>query len=125
MDVDELVLVLPTHHGDNITSFFDPEEVTKVAIRLRYLIEEAVPCELEEELVTKAHSRVITPKVIKAATEAGKNQYAECVVYCLLVNRRWFKLQARREIWNAPLYNIRAVAAEMIAKYMYVLLDNP
>jgi hypothetical protein len=118
---DRIIVVLPTYREDNVQSEFDPVEVTKVALRLRYLIEEAVPCELEEELVTKAHSRIITPKVIKAAKEAGGDEYAACVVYCLLVNKRWFRHQALCEIWDASLYNVRAVAAEMIAKYMCVL----
>jgi hypothetical protein len=117
--------VLATHHEGNAQSTFDPVEVTKVALRLRLLIEEAVPCELEKELVTKAHSRIITPKVINAAKEAGGDEYAACVVYCLLVNKRWFKRQALCEIWDASLYNVRAVAAEMIAKYMCVLLFSP
>lgn len=109
-------LVLPTYHDEGYPSALDPVEVTKVALRLKYLIEECVPCELEEELITKAHSRIVTPKVLKAAKEAGGDDCAACVVYCLLVNRRWFKRQAKLEIWDAVLYNIRAVAAEVIAK---------
>lgn len=89
-----------------------------MALRLRYLIEQCVPCELEEDLVTKAHSRIITPKVLKAAKEAGGEEYGGCVVYGLLVNKRWFKHQAMVEIWDAELYQVRAVAAEMIAKYL-------
>lgn len=66
-----------------------------MALRLRYLIEEAVPCELEEDAITKAHSRIITPKVVKAAKEAGGDQFGSCVVYCLLVNKMWFKKQGK------------------------------
>jgi hypothetical protein len=111
-------LVLPTYHDEGYPSAIDPVEVTKVALRLRYLIEECVPCELEEELITKAHSRIITDKVLKAAKEAGGDDYAACVVYCLLVNKRWFLRQAKLEIWDANLHNIRAVAAEIIAKLL-------
>lgn len=60
-------------------------EVTKVALRLRYLIESVVPCELEEESITRAHSHVITTQVVKAAKEAGKageaKDYSGCVVW--------------------------------------------
>lgn len=97
-------------------SAIDPVEVTKVALRLKYLIEECVPCELEEELITKPHSRIVTPKVMKAAKEAGGEEFGACVVYCLLVNKRWFRRQAKLEIWDADLHNLRAIAAEMIAK---------
>jgi hypothetical protein len=110
--------VLPTHNDEEIPSAIDPVEVTKVALRLKYLIEQCVPCELEEELITKPHSRIITPKVLKAAKEAGGDQFGACVVYCLLVNKRWFKRQAKLEIWDADLHNVRAVAAEMIAKLL-------
>lgn len=113
--------MLPTYHDDDIPSAIDPVEVTKVALRLKYLIEECIPCELEEELITKPHSRIITPNVLKAAKEAGGDQLGgdqlgACVVYCLLVNKRWFKRQAILEMWDADLHNVRAVAAEVIAK---------
>lgn len=97
-------------------------EVTKVALRLKYLIETCIPCELEENSITRAHSHVITTAVIKAAKEAGKVGEGEdnsaCVVYALLVNKRWFKKQAMLELWDADLHNVRAVACEVIAKQM-------
>jgi hypothetical protein len=118
-EVTKLSTVLPTFHEDgSISSAIAPDEVTKVALRLRYLIEESVPCELEESLITQAHSRIITHKVIKAAKEAGGDQYGACVVYALLVNKRWFKKQATLELWDADLHNVRAVACEVIAKQL-------
>ncbi|TVY84185.1 Calcium channel [Lachnellula suecica] len=113
---EEARRLLPTYHEDDIPSAIPAPEVTKVAIRLRYLIEECVPCELEEDTITAAHSRIITPKVIKAAKEAGGQEYAACVVYALLVNKRWFKKQAMIELWDADLHNVRATACEVIAK---------
>jgi hypothetical protein len=87
-----------------------------VALRLRYLIEESVPCELEETKITESNSRVITRDVIQAARGAGGKEYGACVVYALLVNKRWFKKQAMLELWDADLHNIRATACEVIAK---------
>jgi hypothetical protein len=113
--------VLPTYHEDGIPSAIPAPEVTKAALRLRYLIEECVPCELEEAHITCAHSRVITPKVVKAAKEAGGKDYGACVVYALLVNKRWFKKQAMLELWDADLHNIRAIACEVIAKHLFCL----
>ena len=67
-----------------IPSAIPAPEVTKIALRLRYLIESVVPCELEESLITKAHSRVITHAVVAAAKEAGKvgegEDHSACVV---------------------------------------------
>ena len=111
-------VVRPDHRGDVISSAIDPVEVTKAALRLKYLIEKCIPCELEEELITKPHSRIITSKVLKAAKEAVGEEDGACVVYCLLVNTRWFRRQAKLEIWDADLHNLRGVAAEMIAKRM-------
>lgn len=115
---DEARRLLPTYQEEGLPSAIPPIEVTKVALRLRYLIEECVPCELEESQLTQAHSRIITHKVIKAAREAGGKDYGACVVYCLLVNKRWFKKQAMLELWDADLHNIRATACEVVAKQL-------
>jgi len=108
--------VLPTSREHPQSSPIPPKEVTKIALRLKYQIEHVVPCELEESLVTKPHSTIITPAVIQTAKEAGGEQYRSCIVYCLLVVERWFKRQALKELWDAELHEVRAVAAEMIAK---------
>jgi hypothetical protein len=55
---------------------------------------------------------------VKAAKEAGGKENGACVVYCLLVNKRWFKKQAMLELWDADLHNVRAVACEVIAKQL-------
>ncbi|EPE28483.1 hypothetical protein GLAREA_09604 [Glarea lozoyensis ATCC 20868] len=121
---DEARRLLPSFQEEGMPSAIAPEEVTKVALRLRYLIEESVPCELEEGLITQAHSRIITHKVVQAAKEAGGDQYGACVVYCLLVNKRWFKKQASLELWDADLHNVRAVACEVIAKQLIETEDS-
>ena len=92
--VDPFATVLPRHRQDGAPTEDDPREVTKVALRLKFLLEQVIPCELEEARVTKANSQVITKKVVLAAKEAGGKEHASCVVYCLLVCRRWFKRQA-------------------------------
>jgi hypothetical protein len=102
-------------------SYLPPKEVTKIALRLRHLIEQCVPCELEEVAVTRAHSRIITQGVIQAAREAGgdgeaREPYRSCVVFCLLVVKRWFSHQAVVELWDADLHRVRAIACEVIAK---------
>lgn len=108
--------LLPVHREESIESAIPAPEVTKVALRLRYLIEECVPCELDEEQITRPHSTVITEKVVRAAKEAGGQQHRSCVVFCLLVAKRWFKHQGLVELWDADLHMVRAVACEVIAK---------
>ena len=111
--------MLPISQGDNIESPYPAAEVTKVALRLKYQIEQVIPCEMEEFKVTKANSPVITRKVIRTAQEAGGENYKSCVVYCLLVCKRWFEGQASLELWDADLHNVRAVACEVLAKRLY------
>lgn len=108
--------VLPTSRERPPPPPIDPKEVTKVALRLKHQIEQVIPCELEENLVTKPHSHILTPAVVETATQAGGEQYGACVVYCLLVVKKWFKRQALAELWDADLHEVRAAAAEMLAK---------
>ena len=98
--------------------------MTKVALRLRFQIEQVIPCELEESKVTKANSPVITRRVIKTAKEAAGKEQEQCVVYCLLVCYRWFKLQALLEPWDTDLYHVRATACEVMAKQIIESEEN-
>jgi hypothetical protein len=108
--------VLPTRRDDVPPSALPAKEVTKIALRLKYQLEQVIPCELEEEKITAAHSPIITHGVIKAAKEAGGTEYKACIVYCLLVVKKWFKRQALLELWDADMHDVRAVACEVIAK---------
>lgn len=119
-----LSVVLPSTRGEALESAIPPAEVTKVALRLKYQVERVIPCELEESQVTRANSPVITRKVIETAKDAAGEQYKGCVVYCLLVCRRWFKRQALLELWDADLHELRAVACEVLAKQMYLSLTH-
>jgi Polycystin cation channel len=110
--------VLPTTRGELPPSALPAKEVTKVALRLKYQIEQVIPCELVERKVTKANSPIITKKVIQTAKEAGGKEHAACVVYCLLVCKRWFKRQAMLELWNSEMHDVRAIACEVIAKWI-------
>lgn len=107
--------MLPTQR-QIISPAFPAKEVTKVALRLKYQLEQVVPCELELESITRAHSSIVTPAVVKAAKEAGGDEYKSCVVFCLLVCKKWFKRQAKLELWDMELHDARAVACEVIAK---------
>lgn len=116
--------VLPTSRNDVLPSAFPPDVVTKVALRLKYQIEQVIPCELEEFKVTKANSPVITRKVIATAKSAGGKEHEACVIYCLLVCYRWFRRQAILELWDADLHNVRATACEVLAKQIIELEKN-
>ncbi|KAF2870752.1 hypothetical protein BDV95DRAFT_574545 [Massariosphaeria phaeospora] len=113
---DEFRSLLPTRRDQLPAPPISAKEVTIVALRLKHQIEQVVPCELEEERITKPHSPILTDAVVETARQAGGEEHKACVVYCLLVVKKWFKRQALCELWDADLHEVRAVAAEMMAK---------
>jgi hypothetical protein len=117
----DLSIVLPTYSTDSISPGLPAREVTKVALRLKYQIEQVIPCELDESSITNPNSSIITNDVKSTAEAAGGEEYRSCVIFCLLVCSKWFKLQAIDELWDAPLLQCRAIACEVIAKHMYVI----
>jgi hypothetical protein len=116
------IAVLAASNSEAIESAYPPLEVTKVALRLKHQVEQVIPIELEEEKITKANSPIITRKVLKTAKESGGKDYPSCVIYCLLVCKKWFERQALKELWDSDLHEARAVACEVIAKKLYAFL---
>ncbi|EGC47780.1 vacuolar cation channel [Histoplasma capsulatum var. duboisii H88] len=116
--------LLPVRRNEAIPPALPAKEVTKVALRLKYQIEQVIPCELDEDSVTKANSNILTKAVIQTTREAGGEENKACVVYCLLVCLRWFKLQALAELWDSDLHELRAVACEVLAKRIIEAEEN-
>ncbi|CAI7677450.1 unnamed protein product [Penicillium manginii] len=108
--------LLPAYIADHTPSSEASKEIAKVALKLKYQIEQVVSCEVEEGLLTDPNSHIITDDVVKTSKNAGGEEYAASVVYCLLVCLRWFQIQASNELWDADLHEVRAVACEVIAK---------
>ncbi|KAJ5890919.1 uncharacterized protein N7473_007147 [Penicillium subrubescens] len=108
--------LLPTHANDESQSLESSKEIAKVALRLKYQIEQVVSCEVDESTLTNPNSRIISQGVIETARQAGGEDYKACVVFCLLICLRWFKMQSNVELWDADLHLGRAVACEVIAK---------
>jgi hypothetical protein len=111
--------VLPTYAADEPQSSSSSRDIAKVALRLKYQIEQVVSCEVEQNVLTDPNSRIITDDVVSTARKAGGDDYQASVVYCLLVCLRWFKIQSTVELWDSDLHEVRAVACEVIAKRMY------
>ena len=111
-------IVLPAFTDDQAPSTLPSKEVTKVALRLKYQVEQVVPCELDESDIINPNSRIITKDVIQTARLAGGDDLQACVPFCLLVCLRWFKIQAQEELWDSDLHERRAIACEVIAKRM-------
>lgn len=110
--------MLPAYAADESDASDASKEIAKVALRLKYQIEQVVSCEVEDSALTNPNSRIITDDVIETAKQAGGDDYRACVVYCLLICLRWFKIQSSVELWDSDLHGVRAVACEVIAKRM-------
>ncbi|EAU35852.1 conserved hypothetical protein [Aspergillus terreus NIH2624] len=108
--------LLPAYAADNIPASHPAKEVTKVALRLKYQIEQVISCELDESIITDPNSKIITNAVVQTAKAAGGDDLRGCILFGLLVCLRWFKIQAIEELWDSDLHERRALACEVIAK---------
>lgn len=88
-------IVLPTRREQLPRPPIDAKEVTKICLRLKHQIEQIIPYELEVEKVTKANSPIITQAVLNTANKSGGEDRTACVVYCLLIVKKWFS------VWNS------------------------
>lgn len=114
-----LLIVLPSSSTDQVAPDSPAKEVSKVALRLKYQIEQVIPHEVDESAITDPNSHIITKEVIQTAKQAGGDDLRACIIFCLLVCLRWFRIQATVELWDSDLNECRAVASEVIAKQMY------
>ncbi|KAK6507550.1 hypothetical protein TWF481_005980 [Arthrobotrys musiformis] len=102
----------------------DAKTVTLVAMRIKYLVEETIPCELAEDQIIRPHSAILTNNVIELARNAGGEENKSCVIYCLLVCFQWFRWQSVKELYDADLGQLRAVACQMLAKRIIESTDD-
>ncbi|RJE21452.1 Potassium ion channel Yvc1 [Aspergillus sclerotialis] len=108
--------LLPSYSADQAPHESPAREVSKVALRLKYQIEQVIPCELDESVITAPNSHIITDAVIQTAKQSGGDELRASVIFCLLICLRWFRIQAVAELWDSDLNECRAVACEVIAK---------
>lgn len=90
-----------------------------MCLRLKYQIEQVIPCELDPSEITRPNGSVVTKDVIKTAKEAGGTEYRGAVIFGLLVCKKWFHHQGQVELWDTSLHECRALACEVIAKQLY------
>jgi hypothetical protein len=110
--------VLPAYASEDIQPALPAKEVTKVALRLKYQIEQVIPYELQESLIISPNSSIITKDVIDTAKEAGGEEFRACVLFCLLICEKWFHTQGLDTLWDSSLLDCRALACQVIAKNM-------
>jgi len=94
-----------------------PEKVSLVAHKLRYLVEQTIPCALKTSHVTRPHSHILTKEVVKLAEAAG-GEHRACVVFCLLVCSQYFKKLSFSDLSDADMNVLRAKACEVLTKLL-------
>lgn len=118
--------LLPTEENESSLVRPTPKHVLKIALRVKQLIDIIVPIDFDETVVKRADSPVITQRVLELVREAAGGQgngepgsssrsYRATLIFVLLTVKRWYESSAEEELHDAPLYNLRASAAEEIA----------
>jgi hypothetical protein len=104
-----------------------PKHVLKIALRVKKLIDTVVPIQLQPEMVTRPDSPVLTDRVYELLLEAagGKGngevgtssrRYRCTLVFVLLIIKKWNTRSSNRVLYDAELYQTRALVAEYLAK---------
>ncbi|OAX44017.1 hypothetical protein K503DRAFT_846787 [Rhizopogon vinicolor AM-OR11-026] len=92
-----------------------PDTLTKLVKRLRALTTTLLPVEVDEESINDPTSRIITPNVISAFSDAA-GDFVEALPYCLLRAHAEFMKEAYRNPADFGENRGRAVACEVLAR---------
>lgn len=97
-------------------------QTLKIAIRLKAVVDSAVPCALEQKYVDAADSPIVTNALVRKCFEAcggnsdhAKRKFRGCVVFALLTVTRWCNELADDELFDSVLYSQRAQCAQRLA----------
>ncbi|ODQ64951.1 hypothetical protein NADFUDRAFT_46764 [Nadsonia fulvescens var. elongata DSM 6958] len=103
-----------------------PQQILKIAIRLKTLLDELISGNTDANEITAPNSTILDGHIIemayKAAAGAGNGKpgtssyaYRSTLVFALLVVKKWYISMANTTIFNADLYHLRELAAEKLA----------
>ncbi|KAG2156276.1 hypothetical protein DEU56DRAFT_766342 [Suillus clintonianus] len=92
-----------------------PDTLTKLVKRLRALATKLLPVEVDEKSINDPTSRIITPHVISAFSDAA-GDFVEALPYCLLRARAEFMQEAYVNPADYGENRGRAVACEVLAR---------
>ncbi|OJA19294.1 hypothetical protein AZE42_00451 [Rhizopogon vesiculosus] len=92
-----------------------PDTLTKLVKRLRALTTTLLPVEVDEDSINDPTSRIITPNVISAFSDAA-GDFVEALPYCLLRAHAEFMKEAYRNPADFGENRGRAVACEVLAR---------
>ncbi|KZT60703.1 calcium activated cation channel [Calocera cornea HHB12733] len=89
--------------------------VSRIVKRLRAMVLDLIPIEIEESSLIDSTSRIITPAVINAFGKAA-GDFQEALPFCLLRARRTFEEEAQRNAADYDENMARAIACEVLAR---------
>ncbi|CCG82591.1 putative Potassium ion channel Yvc1 [Taphrina deformans PYCC 5710] len=92
-------------------------KITQVARKIRFLITELIPIVVKESHLTNPKSRIITPKVLDLIERAGESEPG-CVVFCCVYVAKYFHRLCDKDLPDADVHVLRAIACEVIAKQL-------
>lgn len=127
LEEQEQLLPIDEDSDIGINSSPTPRQVLRIALNLKYLIDQVVPIQFNEDLLTSPFSEILTSKVVQLAREAagGKGngkintssrKYRAVLIFCLLKVSHWYQRMALSELQDSDLYTSRNIAAQQIAK---------
>ncbi|SCW02048.1 LAFE_0E13014g1_1 [Lachancea fermentati] len=123
--------LLPTSEGADWTTEHppsydapNPRQILRIALNLKFLIDEIVPIIYTEEQITCDHSRILNSRVLKLARQAcggesdrkSSRKYQSVMIFCLLKVCSWYWDLAACELHNAEIYLLRATTAQQLCK---------
>jgi hypothetical protein len=111
------------------------KHVLKIAIRVKKLVDDAVPVQFPESALAAHDSRVLNDRVfdllLRAAGGKGdgaqgtsSRKYRATLIFVLLIVTRWNKKCAVNMLYDQELYDTRALAAQYLAKRILETEDD-
>ncbi|CCF60248.1 hypothetical protein KAFR_0J01840 [Kazachstania africana CBS 2517] len=124
---------LPHNTGDLIldncdTLGFNPpnsRQVLRIALNLKYVIDNAVPIIYEIDEITSEKSEIVNGKVLEFAYQAcggdsgnklSLQKYQAVLIFALLNLAKWYDTLANQELSNFKLYQTRSIATQRLCR---------
>ncbi|ODV62544.1 Yvc1p ASCRUDRAFT_55866 [Ascoidea rubescens DSM 1968] len=109
-----------------------PRQVLRIALNVKYVIDQIIQIQYEPDLLTCPDSRIINQKAVRLVLEAagGKGdgapnsssrKYRAPLIFCLLKICWWNYKLSLTELHDAELYQSRLIASQQLAK---LIIEN-
>lgn len=127
--MSQSMIQLPDDEHELDFEYFSPtpRQTLRIALNLKFLIDQVIPIEYPLDLITVPKSRILNQQVLQAVYDAaggsgdGKHgtsshKYRSVLVFALLKVCGWYWTLRNNEMSDFELYAARACAAQQLAK---------